>query len=87
MRHMLRTKTTIPGAAQAAQVAHGAAVAPHSGLLAIADEGWSELRALQTSARRKHIHWTHVRTHDAAHRQPDIFTKQAFWGHLLPSGR
>ena len=83
MRHRLRTKTTIPGAAQAAQVAHGAAVAPHLGLLAIADEGWSELRALQTSARRKHIHWTHVRTHDAAHRQPDTFTKQAFWDHLL----
>ena len=44
---------------------------------------WSELRALQTSVRRKHIHWTHVRTHDAAHRQPDTFTKQAFWDHLL----
>ena len=43
-------------------------------LSAIADEAWSEVVALDTGARRKHVHWTHVRTHDEEHRQPDQFT-------------
>ena len=29
---------------------------------AIADEGFSELTALDPDARRRHVHWTHVRT-------------------------
>ena len=60
MRHRLRTKIKILGAAQ---VAHGAAVAPHPGLLAIADEGWPELRMLMFAkhmayhASYKSTHW------------------------------
>lgn len=44
-------------------------------LSAVADEAWSELVALDTGTRRKHIHWTHVRTHDETHKQPDQFTE------------
>ena len=29
-------------------------------------ESWGELVALGDDIRRKHYHWTHVRTHDAA---------------------
>ena len=54
MRHRLRTKITMLGAAQVAQVAHGAAVAPHPGLLAIADEGWPELRMLMFAKNMAH---------------------------------
>ena len=50
---------------------------------AIQDEGWSELVALSGSAKRKHIHWTHVRTDNPEHRQPHEFTRQEFWDHLL----
>ena len=49
---------------------------------AIADEGWSELTALSLDAKRKHIHWTHVHTHDATHKQPGEMTRQEFWGQL-----
>ena len=50
---------------------------------AIADEGWSELVALSTDAKRKHIHWTHIRTHDPSHKQPSAFTRQEFWEHMV----
>ena len=57
-------------------------VEPPAAMRAIADEGWSELTSLDESMRRKHMHWTHVRTGQAAHRQPDILTREEFW-HLL----
>ena len=79
LRLRLRAKTAQPAAGPMV----AAPPAPHPGVLAIADEGWSEMTALQTSARRRHVHWTHVRTHDAAHKQPATFTKQAFWDHML----
>ena len=49
---------------------------------AIAGEGWSELVALSPDARRKHIHWTHVRTHNPSHVQPNQMTRKEFWAHL-----
>ena len=49
---------------------------------AIADEGWSELVALSSDVRRKHIHWTHVRTSDPTHVQPRQLSRQDFWAHL-----
>ena len=49
---------------------------------AIADEGWSELVALSSDVRRKHIHWTHVRTSDPEHVQPGQLSRQDFWVHL-----
>ena len=58
------------------------AVVPPPALRAIADEGWSELTSLDESMRRKHVHWTHVRTGQPAHRQPDTLTREEFW-HLL----
>ena len=42
------------------------AAARGAALAAIADESWGELVALGDDIRRKHYHWTHVRTHDAA---------------------
>ena len=41
-----------------------------------------DLAALATTVRRKHIHYTHVRTENAAHVQPEQMTKQQFWEHL-----
>lgn len=64
----------MPGIAVAVRPQHTAA---------IADEGWSELTALSPDAKRKHIHWTHVRTHDAAHIQPGQMTREQFWEHLV----
>ena len=55
---------------------------PPPALAALADEAWSELTALSDDSRRKHMHWDHVRTHSAAHRQPDSFTREQFWEHL-----
>lgn len=55
---------------------------PLPALQALADEGWCELQELSDDARRKHIHWTHVRTNNAAHKQPESFTRQQFWQHL-----
>ena len=49
---------------------------------AIADEAWSELTALGDDARRKHVHWVHVRTHNPTHRQPESMTRREFWDHL-----
>ncbi len=33
--------------------------------------------------KRRHVHWTHVRTHDASHTQPDSFTREGFYDHLV----
>ena len=51
-------------------------------LRALADEGWSELTGLSEDTKRKHMHWVHVRTHNPLHRQPDSFTREAFWSFL-----
>lgn len=51
-------------------------------LAALADEAWSELRSLDDTVRRKHIHWTHVHTNDLAHQQPESFSREGFWEHL-----
>lgn len=32
--------------------------------------------------RRKHMHFTHVRTHNPDHRQPSSFTREQFWEHM-----
>ena len=37
---------------------------------------------LATTVKRKHVHWTHVRTHKAEHKQPSEFTREQFWAHL-----
>ena len=70
----LRGKQSVPG--------WGLPTADAAGVAAIADEGWSELVALSPDARRKHIHWTHVRTHDPQHVQPQDLTRAEFWAHL-----
>ena len=55
---------------------------PEPALAALADEAWSELTALSDDARRKHVHWVHVRTRDPSHRQPETFTREQFWRHM-----
>ena len=50
--------------------------------MAIGDEAWSELVALSPDSRRKHVHWTHVRTHDPLHIQPQDMSRKDFWAHL-----
>ena len=37
---------------------------------------------LGPGVKRKHVHWTHVRTNDPEHRQPDQMTREEFWKHL-----
>ena len=71
-----------PGADYAPPPPGAAYVPPAAALAALADEAWSELTALSDDARRKHVHWVHVRTHDASHRQPESFTRERFWRHL-----
>ena len=51
-------------------------------LQALGDEAWAEVTALSDDARRKHMRWVHVRTHDENHRQPSSFTREGFWQHL-----
>ena len=51
-------------------------------LQAITDEGWHELTALDEDARRKHVHWVHVRTESADHIQPASMSKEEFWNHM-----
>ena len=69
---------------QPAPPAYQARERPHvpAGLRALADESWSELTALSEGAKRKHVHWTHVRTHNPRHQQPESFTKKGFWEFL-----
>ena len=49
---------------------------------ALADEAWSEVAALADDARRKHVHWVHVRTANPEHKQPSSFTREEFYLHL-----
>ena len=58
----------------------GELVAPDVAAALVAEE---ELPALVATVKRKHIHYTHVRTHDPSHRQPDSFTRAEFWAHLV----
>ena len=55
---------------------------PAAALQALTEEGWSELTALSPEARRKHMHWVHVRTRDTTQRQPSSFTRQGFYEFL-----
>ena len=57
-------------------------VLPSPATRAIADEGWCELLCLSEDARRKHIHWTMVRTNNPQHRQPHELTQEEFFEHL-----
>ena len=43
----------------------------------------ADLAMLRQDARRFHVHYTHVRTHDANHRQPDQMTRKQLWDHLV----
>lgn len=49
-------------------------------LAALAAE--EELPALVRTVKRKHVHYTHVRTHDPTHHQPESFSRAGFWEHL-----
>lgn len=51
-------------------------------LRALHDEAWSEMEALGDDARRRHMHWVHVRTHNPEHVQPSSFTRQSFFEHM-----
>jgi len=50
---------------------------------ALAAEGEADaLPGLPTTVKRKHVHFTHVRTAQPGHRQPETFTRAEFWEHL-----
>eukprot|EP00973_Karenia_brevis_P019842 2721633-Karenia_brevis.AAC.1 len=48
---------------------------PAASYQALVAESWSELTALSEDARRRHVHWVHVRTHNPEHKQPDQFAR------------
>ena len=50
---------------------------------AIADEAGAELGYLDGDCRRKHIHWTHVRTNCVTDKQPESFSRAQFWQHMM----
>ena len=62
---------------------HPSVIALRAALNAIRDEGWSELISLEPNARRKHMHFVHVRTANAADRQPETFTRAEFFDFLV----
>ena len=41
------------------------------------------LLPLPLDSKRRHIHYTHVRTNNANDVQPNQFTRQAFWDHMV----
>lgn len=76
--------TTMPGGVRRRVSKKRAPVpVPSAFLQAIRDEGLGELVALSSDARRKHIHWVHVRTHDPGHKQPQEFTRKEFFEFML----
>ena len=77
-RRRLRRKQPAP---EAFRLARERAHAP-AALQALADEGWSELTSLSEDAKRKHVHWTHVRTRNPLRQQPASFSRQGFWEFL-----
>ena len=51
---------------------------------ALADESADDLLGvLSATVKRKHIHWTMVRTHGKGRKQPSDFSREAFFEHLL----
>lgn len=50
---------------------------------ALAAECEGGLGLFGDDVRRKHVHYTHVRTHDSSHKQPSSFTRLQFWQHLV----
>ena len=59
-----------------------AMASPHALLSeALAAEGLDDLPLLPATVKRKHIHWTHVRTHEPWV-QPCEMTRAPFWKHL-----
>ena len=57
--------------------------AASSYLQALGDEAWSDVTALSDDARRKHMHWVHVRNSNPNLRQPSSFTRDEFWAHTV----
>ena len=55
------------------------AMLAHASLLECADDG---LESLGVNIKRNHVHWTHPRTMNPAHRQPSSFTREQFWQHV-----
>ena len=49
---------------------------------ALEAEGAEDEAALAATARRRHVHFTHVRTFDPEHIQPSQFTRKELWLHL-----
>ena len=45
-------------------------------------EAWAEIAALGEDKQRQHVHYTHVKTANAADRQPHEFSRSAFYAHL-----
>ena len=72
MRRRLRGKQRAPAAYVLGSAAYQA----------IVDESWHELTALSHDARRKHMHWVHVKTGNPQHRQPAEFSREEFWAHM-----
>ena len=75
VRRRMRGKTANPELAARQRAAA-------AGESAVAAEAWADLVGLDSDPRRKHIHWTHVRTSNLADRQPESFTRQGFVEHL-----
>ena len=69
---------SVPRRLRSKQRAPACYLLPPAALRALADEAWSEVTALAEDARRKHVHWTHIRTTDPTHRQPESFTREEF---------
>ena len=84
-RRRLRGKQPPPAPYAGADAAHAAdaqARAYATAQEALKDEAWAEVAALSPGAQRRHVHYTHVRTHCPADRQPEDFTREQFWKHL-----
>jgi len=81
VRRRLRGKVSAP----AAYVAHAQSMAVHAGIgdEALAQEAMVEVVALGPDAQRQHVHYTHVRTFKKGDRQPDSFTRQGSWEHMV----
>lgn len=47
-----------------------------------AEDEFEGLKALPTSVKRKHVHWTHGRSSNPEHVQPDALSREEFWAHL-----
>ena len=54
----------------------------HAAALAAEQEDDS-LEPLAATVKRKHVHYTHVRTGDPGHVQPDQMSRRQFWEHLV----